>query len=115
MPTAALRPCMEPKCPALLSSGSRCAAHTRPPRRTPDMRASPSARGYDRAWQRIRAAVLAEDPDCRTCGAAAVLVDHIVPIRSGGSNDRLNLQPLCTPCHNRKTAAEGGGWKRRLT
>lgn len=33
-------------------------------------------------------------------------VDHIVPKRWGGRDERRNLQGLCTACHNRKTMAE---------
>jgi 5-methylcytosine-specific restriction protein A len=62
-------------------------------------------------WLGIRRAVLLEEPFCRACLAAgrttyAREVDHIVPKRAGGSDDRTNLQALCKPCHSRKTAAE---------
>jgi 5-methylcytosine-specific restriction enzyme A len=33
-------------------------------------------------------------------------IDHRVPLEQGGSNDDSNLDPLCTPCHQAKTAAE---------
>ncbi|WP_366141808.1 HNH endonuclease signature motif containing protein, partial [Propionivibrio sp.] len=33
-------------------------------------------------------------------------VDHIVPIRRGGTNKHENLQPLCHACHSRKTATQ---------
>lgn len=60
---------------------------------------------------RIRAAVLAEEPLCRHCLAqgrteAATIVDHIVPIAGGGTDDRSNLQGLCGPCHDVKTREE---------
>ena len=43
-----------------------------------------------------------------------MIVDHITPINDGGTNEWANLQPLCAPCHNRKTATEDGGvWKRQ--
>jgi 5-methylcytosine-specific restriction protein A len=39
---------------------------------------------------------------------AAVLVDHIEPVKQGGDMwDPGNLQPLCNLCHERKSAAEG--------
>ena len=63
------------------------------------------------AWQKLRAAVLAEEPLCRHCladgrPAVATDVDHI----SGDPSDntRGNLQPLCHPCHSRKTAGDHG-------
>jgi 5-methylcytosine-specific restriction protein A len=55
---------------------------------------------------------LRDVPLCAACGArgrlvAAKVVDHVQPIKSGGARfDRTNLQPLCIPCHNRKTARE---------
>lgn len=33
-------------------------------------------------------------------------VDHVTPLRRGGTNDPANLQALCHPCHSRKTCAE---------
>jgi len=33
-------------------------------------------------------------------------VDHVVPLISGGSNDKLNLQVLCPTCNNQKHAAD---------
>lgn len=66
--------------------------------------------GY-RERERTRELVLGERPLCALCAAAgrvaaAVEVDHVVPLHLGGSNARSNLQGLCVPCHERKTAAE---------
>lgn len=33
-------------------------------------------------------------------------VDHVVPLISGGSNDKLNLQVLCPTCNNQKHVAD---------
>jgi 5-methylcytosine-specific restriction endonuclease McrA len=33
-------------------------------------------------------------------------VDHIVPLVRGGSNGRSNLQYLCQPCNNTKSAKD---------
>lgn len=50
----------------------------------------------------------------------AVIVDHVKEIADGGDPyDWDNLQSLCLPCHNRKTAAErrrraGGGGESKL-
>jgi len=72
--------------------------------------ALPSGRG-GRRWRRLREAVFAAEPLCRSCAAAgrtavAVEVDHIVPAVLGGRDTPANLQPLCRPCHVAKTAAD---------
>ena len=77
-------------------------------------------RGFDaevgfyqsRQWRTVRAAYLREHPLCGACGAkgllvAARVVDHVLPIKDGGARfDTANLQSLCVPCHNSKTARE---------
>ena len=82
-----------------------------------DNRASACKRGYDRDWQRLRLAFLANNPLCEDCMSAgrvvpAVHVDHKVAIARGGTNDWNNLRPLCASCHSRKTAREDGGFGR---
>jgi 5-methylcytosine-specific restriction protein A len=72
-----------------------------------------TARMTSRPWARLRAKVLMSNPLCVKCAAtgrvqAAHEVDHIVPLHSGGTHDRSNLQPLCRPCHADKTATEAG-------
>ena len=64
-----------------------------------------------RAGQRDRAAVLAEEPLCRKClerglAAASEIVDHVVPLAWGGSDERSNKQGLCRPCHDAKSKEE---------
>jgi len=58
------------------------------------------------AWRRARGAVLAEEPRCRNCTRPATQVDHIVPVDLGGTDERSNLQALCTYHHRAKTALE---------
>jgi hypothetical protein len=69
-------------------------------------RQSSHARGYDRAWQRLRDAFLIENPFCFACDAFAVLVDHKTPIVVDPSRrlDPLNLRSCCTDCHAAITA-----------
>lgn len=71
-------------------------------------RPSASARGRNtRRWARVRRNQLAAEPLCRTCGAVAHEVDHIVTIAAGGARyDYSNLQSLCVPCHRKKTVAD---------
>ena len=63
------------------------------------------------AWMRIRARVLRAEPRCVLCLAAgrlaaAVEVDHRMPLARGGTDDDTNLQGLCRRCHKEKTDAE---------
>jgi len=62
-------------------------------------------RPYDAKWQRLRAQTLRAEPICRMCLSAgktvpANVVDHILPIADGGTNETSNLMPLCFRCHN---------------
>lgn len=104
MPRAPLKPCRHPGCAALATSGY-CPAHPRRVMR--DRRPSAAARGYNGEWQTIRAIVLAEEPCCRKCGEPSSMVDHITPLRQGGTHARENLQALCRSCHGKKTARDG--------
>jgi hypothetical protein len=57
-------------------------------------------------WQALRKLVRQHWPRCVGCGAAAQLVDHVVPVNIAPDRalDITNVQPLCrTPCHDRKT------------
>jgi len=77
-----------------------------------DPRPSSSARGYDYAWQKVRALKLEEQPLCEVCLRAgrttpACDVDHIQPIIAGGERlEMANLQSICRRCHNRKTRGQ---------
>ena len=68
-------------------------------------------------------------PLCRPCAAngftvAAAEIDHIVPVKHAPDRflDASNWQPICRPCHARKTATENrrretpeqAGWQERL-
>ncbi|MBN2561828.1 MAG: HNH endonuclease [Phycisphaerae bacterium] len=58
----------------------------------------------------MRRRVLAEEPWCRLWVAPATEVNHVTPLRRGGTNARDNLQPLCKVRHSRKTARRDGGF-----
>jgi len=122
MPVRAPRPCANAVrgCAALVELGycSVCKAAgwgARDASEYESHRASPSARGYDRRWQRASKAQLVREPLCRDCAAvrlvvAATQTDHIVPLAQGGRKyDAANLQSLCASCHSRKTRAENAG------
>ncbi|WP_277286402.1 HNH endonuclease [Sphingomonas aquatilis] len=36
----------------------------------------------------------------------STVVDHIIRLADGGSDERGNKQGLCTPCHDAKSAEE---------
>lgn len=67
----------------------------------------------DRAWRKVRAAVLERDRhSCLECGrdlsrypAWYTEVHHIKPVISGGSDHPMNLITLCTECHGAHTDA----------
>jgi 5-methylcytosine-specific restriction protein A len=85
----------------------------------------PSKRPFDSlykssAWLRRRAHQLRVEPTCRWCAqrgvvTAAVIADHIIPVR-GDRNAFLKneLQSLCTQCHNGKWASDKRGFRRDI-
>lgn len=116
MPKAAPTPCRYPGCAALLATPGYCNQHRGAAHRDYGR----ARRGFDAertfyqsaAWRAVRAAFLREHPLCCQCEAkgrlvAARVVDHVQPIKEGGARfDWVNLQSLCTSCHNAKTARE---------
>ena len=106
MPTAPLRPCSHPRCPALVASGA-CPVHQRPAWH--HAQEVPRVRG--RALQRRRARLFAEHPLCVSCLAlgrtrVATIRDHIVPLAEGGADADSNTQALCVACHDLKSQQE---------
>lgn len=69
-------------------------------------------RYHTTAWRALRESVLRDEPLCRECRdngiiMVAQMVDHIHPVRLGGSfTDIDNLQPLCNSCHAKKSGKE---------
>jgi len=120
MPWAPKKPCAAPGCGAL-TDGRWCATHTATARvskgAADKARGSAASRGYGHKWRTYRQSYLSAHPLCVTCSAEgivtpATVVDHIQPHRG----DHLlfwgpdNHQPLCQPCHRRKTASEDGAF-----
>lgn len=85
-------------------------SNTRPHRWRPT--GTRAERGYGVAHDRIRRALLRDEPNCRICAqegraTKASHADHIVPKCLGGSDDRSNYQPLCLAHSRSKTGREG--------
>jgi 5-methylcytosine-specific restriction enzyme A len=113
MPKSPRRACASPRCPGLAERGVYCPACIEAGR-SPERKAwrtsagSASSRGYGSTWRRLRAIVLGRNPICVLCGRApATEVDHRVPKAQQGPDDLANLQAVCGPCHDAKSAAEG--------
>lgn len=72
---------------------------------TADGRKNAHQRGYTRQWVNARAEYLKAHPKCKTCGAAATVVDHRDAHRGDTTKfwNKRNWQALCATCHNRKT------------
>jgi 5-methylcytosine-specific restriction protein A len=77
-------------------------------------RNEPWRKWYHRAhWRRLRGLVLARDPICTICNrAASNVADHKRPHKGDWALfcDMNNLQGVCKPCHDLKTATEDGGF-----
>ena len=99
------KPCAEPTCPNL-TRRTYCAAHQRAYNRHYKQTHPRPVYEHSR-WRRVRQHYLAEHYRCVGCGAGASVVDHIVPVKSGGGFwNEAKWQALCWACHNRKTAEE---------
>ena len=69
-----------------------------------------------RGWPAIRRAVLRRcdhrcewtEDDGTRCRATATHADHVIPAWEGGGDHLDNLQGLCPPHHEAKTAREAG-------
>lgn len=99
--------CTYPGCPAIVAGASVCAEHR--------VSAKTTARGYGSAWRRAAKEWLKAHPWCKRCGARAVLVDHIIPIRGFGVDpmDSANWRSLCHRCHGDVTRGTINPWRRR--
>lgn len=106
MPRRPKTACQHPGCPELVEYGQKyCDKHRS---LHPEPVRSASARGYGSKWQRESKMFLRARPLCAMCGRRATVVDHIVPHRGDQKLfwSRSNWQPLCKPCHDKKTGTE---------
>lgn len=100
------RYCLYPGCNQIVTDSNWCADH-QPQRRHDERRGSAAARGYDRRWQTVRAAYMAQYPLCGRCQMRGLvkqadMVHHIVAIADGGARlDFDNLISLCWACHGK--------------
>ncbi len=68
---------------------------------------------HTRAWRKIRAVVLERDRwECQLeypgCQGRATHVDHVLPIRFGGTNSLANLRAACRSCNLRRGDGTNG-------
>lgn len=86
-------------------------------KKTPEDRRN-DAKNYGPEYKRNRAVVLRQAGGrCAECGRRdrRIQVDHITPVSQGGGHAVENLRALCSgpgSCHARKTAQEGGGYRK---
>ena len=115
MPSRPPRQCSSPMCSGYASVGSYCDVHKGDANMRHGgwgKRESSTARGYGRAWQKLRIVVLRRDNYlCQLCLVRDRLevareVDHIKPKAQGGTDELSNLQSLCHKCHKEKTINE---------
>jgi hypothetical protein len=102
----ARRPCIEAHCQRLALPGkARCSSHNAERSRARDRRrGTRQQRGYDAAYERARAALLASGPACRWCGAPATTADHYPPLATGHWSG--SYLPACRRCNNANVAAK---------
>lgn len=127
MPIKAARPCKHAGCGALVRHDSGyCDIHRSEAKLgkfADPFRGSRQSRGYGAAWDKLRLVVFARDNGlCQEClrmgiftapSGRARICDHIIPKAEGGTDALTNLQTLCLPCSNRKTADESGRGRAR--
>jgi len=90
-------------------------------KRMDSKRESSVKRGYGGNWPKLKLNYLSNNPTCEECkrngrdAVAASMVDHIIPLKKGGTHDPENLQSLCDPCHTKKTMNEDALPKSNIT
>lgn len=106
------RPCIEPGCTLLAQEGrSRCQAHQQQQARARNRGRRTRAHPSQGAAALLRRAV--NQTGTGTCAhchraftAAALEVDHRIPLADGGTDTPDNIQLLCRADHATKTADE---------
>lgn len=99
-----MKKCGKPDCEERVRGGVKyCAAHTRAWQGSTRAGATRT-----RADKQLRAQVLAEEPQCRDCGATATEAGHIVGHAQGGQYVRDNLKGQCRSCNLNQMFADRG-------
>ena len=49
---------------------------------------------------------------CHWCGQPSDTVDHLKPVRMGGTNERANMVAACTSCNSKRGAHLGAAIRR---
>ncbi|WP_220149783.1 HNH endonuclease [Sphingomonas aracearum] len=84
---------------------------SRPKQQRSKQGGSHALRDRSRAYSRLRERLLSAEPLCRYCRSTglirgATVLDHIVALALGGTDDPANLAPTCTDCNDAKSTAE---------
>lgn len=101
MPTSPPRRCPIPGCTSFTPPRQLCKEHET--EKNAQRRKRETWRDYGSEWQRVRRAALEAQPQCQRCGKPATDVDHIKPLRDGGTHEASNLRCLCHSCHSKRT------------
>ena len=104
--------CKHPGCSELIDVGQAyCAKHRIDQREYDRRRGSPSKRGYDDRWERLRKLYLHANPLCEDCleQDTVTLAEQVHHKRKVSEHPELrlcwdNLRALCAPCHSKRTA-----------
>ncbi len=119
MPYKPNHPCAYPGCPKLTRE-RYCPEHKKLMNAHYDARLRDRGVAgfyHSREWKRLRQNFLIDHPFCVECHrhgrlTKATVVDHIVPIKTGGSAlDENNLQSMCASCHGAKSIKEGSRFR----
>ena len=96
------RPCLD--CGALVVNAPRCPRCAMLRQRQQNARRpSRAIAGYPSNWEALSRAILDRDGQrCAYCHGPARTVDHVIPLRLGGSNDGSNLVAACRACNSRR-------------
>lgn len=121
MPKSPKKLCSSPGCRKLSVSGkSKCEACSKEYSKVKEAkRGTACQRGYGYRWQKTSHGFLRNNPLCVECHNSgkiepAIVTDHIIPHKGDMTLfwSRVNWQPLCKKCHDKKTAFEDGGFGR---